>query len=142
MRNVEKRFSLKENGFNGSYKLSLVTTNQKTFKDFLFNHCDDRGIYFRTIQKHIMNIIIIENLNIDKEYQNKGHGSKLLREILSGYNIKHAVLACDITQGQRFGFFLEKFYELKGFKTIETYQDFPLMLYPQESAIKIMTSLN
>lgn len=141
MEYIEKNFNYLNNGFTGSYKISTVTTEKIIFKQFLANHCDDTGVIYHTIKELIPQIIIIENLNIAQEFQNKGHGSYLLKEILKIYHIENAILACDVTENQRFGFVLENFYERHNFKTIETYQDFPLMLYPKSLAIKTMKKL-
>lgn len=141
MNTVEKLYKKEIDGFSGNYKIFKLSTDDKNLEKFLKNHIDDTGIILNAIQKFMKDIIIIYNLNIDKNDQNKGHGSSLLKEILEIYNTKHAILACDITQNQRFGFILEHFYECHNFKTIETYQDFPLMLFPETIALNIINEI-
>lgn len=141
METVIKTFNYKEDGFNGMYQIATVSTEAEEFKNFL-NECnDDTGIIFNTIKANIKNILIIKELEIEEKYQANGHGSNLIKEIIEKSNVKYVILVCDVTHCQRFRFILEKFYCLKNFKTIEIYQDFPLMLYPTEFANQIIQQI-
>lgn len=139
---VEKQFTEQLSGFNGGYKILIVSTKSEEFKKFLEDHTLDKGGMYQSIKDKKTEIIIIHNLQIEKQFQNKGHGSDLLKEILSNYNIDCAILSCDTLQNQRFGFVIEEFYERHNFKTIETYQDFPLMAFPKELSLDVIKDLN
>jgi ribosomal protein S18 acetylase RimI-like enzyme len=140
MKVLEQNFTQQKHGFNGYYKIIILKTKEEEFKKFLDNHTNDNGMIFKAINEIVADIVVIQNLKIEKSYQNKGHGSQLLKEILKNYDVNYAILSCDVTQNQRFGFILENFYERHNFKAIEYYQDFPLMLYPQDLAKKILNS--
>lgn len=142
MKAVEKLFNKEDSGFNGYYKIFLVSTNNEKFKKFLEDHTTDKGNIYQSIINHKDNIIIIHNLYIEPSFRNKGHGSQLLKEIITLYNIDCAILSCDILQNQRFGFCIEDFYERHNFKTIEYYQDFPLMIFPQNLALSVIKNIN
>lgn len=141
MKVVEKIFTKEDCGFNGYYKIFILPTKGEDFKNFLNNHTTDKGVIYQSIQKKKDTIIIIHNLNIEKPFQNKGYGSGLLKEILNSYNIDCAILSCDMLQNQRFGFFIEEFYNRHDFKTVESYQDFPLMVFPQHLANSVIEQL-
>lgn len=141
MKMLEKKFVQKENGFNGYYRIIFLKSKEQEFKNFLYNHTDDKENIFKTISEKVDDIIVIQNLNIERNHQNQGHGSQILKEILNNYKIDYAILSCDVTQNQRFGFVLEKFYECHNFKTVEYYQDFPLMVYPQDLALEVIKNL-
>lgn len=142
MKAVEKLFNKEDSGFNGYYKIFLVSTNNEQFKKFLEDHTTDKGNIYQSIINHKDNIIIIHNLYIEPSFRNKGHGSQLLKEIITLYDIDCAILSCDILQNQRFGFCIEGFYERHNFKTIEYYQDFPLMVYPENLALSVIKNIN
>lgn len=141
MKILEKKFTEKENGFDGNYKIISLKVESEEFKYFLKNHTYEYKNIFDLIRKQINNIVIIQNLNIKKEYQGKGYGSQLLKEIIDMNKTCCFILSCDVTKNQRFGFNLEYFYECHDFKAIEYYQDFPLMLHPKNFALKLLNLL-
>lgn len=141
MQNFSKCFEEEEDGFCGSYDAYLIDTNKENLANFLRSNIDDDGRIYEAIKKEIDSILVIKNLNIDKEFQGQGYGSEILSEVLNESYAQAAILMCDIMEGQLPGFILEKFYESHDFKTIETYQDYPVMIYPESLANKIIENL-
>lgn len=141
MQNFSKCFDEDDDGFSGSYDAYSVNTNKENLANFLKNNVDDDGKIYEAIKKETNNILVIKNLNIDKEFQGKGYGSEILSDLLNESYAEAAILMCDILEGQLPGFVLEKFYESHNFKTIETYQDYPIMIYPESLAEKVIQNL-
>lgn len=137
MEKIKKILSKDKDGFNGNYKIVNVSTENEIVKNFLKDHNDDTGMIYNTIKNNINHIMIIEHFNIEKEYQGKGYGSFLIKKILNQNDNQVAILVANVLHEQRFGFNLEKFYELHDFKTIDVYQDYPLMMYPSQCAKEI-----
>lgn len=134
----KKNFKEETDGFTGFYEGFKVSTNTNDLKDFLNLHIDDNSVLFNKIKIISEEILIIKNLKINREFQGKGNGSLILSELLKLSKAQSAILICDVTENQLFGFILEKFYESHNFKTIDHYQYYPIMIYPQKIANQII----
>lgn len=141
MQSFSKCFDEEEDGFFGSYDAYSVNTDKENLANFLKNNVDDDGKIYEAIKKETNTILIIKNLNIDKEFQGQGYGSEILSNLLNESYAEAAILMCDILESQLPGFVLEKFYESHNFKTIENYQDYPIMIYPESLAEKVIQNL-
>lgn len=125
-----------EDGFDGSIEGYLVSTQKENLKIWLEKEISNSSLYdiIRQVTPHIL---IIKNLWIDEVFRGKGFGSKMISDILKDSDASAAILVCDISQSQKPGFILEKFYQSQGFQTIFDYLDYPLMFYPKNLAEKI-----
>ena len=136
-----KYFKDETNGFTGSVESYKVLTKENYLKVFLQTNTDDDGLLYKTIQSLATEILIIKIISVAPEFQGKGYGSKMLSEILKESTCSASILLCDITEEQLPGFKLERFYELQGFKAIESFQDYPIMIYPEKLAQEIIANL-
>lgn len=134
----KKNFKEETDGFSGFYEGFKVSTATNDLKDFLNLHIDDNSFLSNKIKNLSEEILIIKNLKIKREFQGKGNGSLILSELLKLSNAKSAILICDVTENQLFGFILEKFYESHNFKAIDYYQYYPIMVYPKIIAEKLI----
>jgi predicted GNAT family acetyltransferase len=140
--NISKKYDEEEYGYSGSIEAYSVETKKENLKNFLNSQANDDGRIYDILKNLVDDILIIKNINIDEEFQGQGFGSDVLSNTLNEANAQSAILICDITESQKAGFNLEKFYESHDFKTVSSYLDYPLMVFPLDLAEKVENLLN
>lgn len=142
MKSFSKSYDEEESGFNGSCEAYLISTQKENLLNWLQKETPRAEQIYKSIQKLTGEILIVKNLNVDEKFQGQGFGTQILCDLINDSYTNAAILVCDIGESQKEGFILEKFYESHDFKTIATNNDYPLMVYPQELALAIISELN
>jgi GNAT superfamily N-acetyltransferase len=139
MKYISRSYSEEEDGFDGNYEGYCINTSKENFKNWLEKEIGDDGKIYQLITKEIEKIFILKNLNVDEEFQGQGYGSQILQDAMDEAQGEYEaiILLCDIGESQKEGFILEKFYSNHDFKTIGYFDDYPLMVSPEELAIQI-----
>ncbi len=142
MEYFSKTYDEDEDGFNGNCEAYAVSTKKENLLNWLTKETADANKLYNIIKELTEDILIIKNINVDEEFQGQGNGSQILCDLINNSFANAAILVCDIGESQKEGFVLESFYENHDFKTIQTNSDYPLMVYPQNLAKKIISKLN
>lgn len=137
----EKIYSKEEDGFEGDIFGYEVDTSKENLKNWLNSNIGDSEKIYDIIKNNVENIFILKNINVEEEYQGMGYGTLILEDLMNELNPESIILLCDISESQKENFILEKFYENNDFKTVYNYEDYPLMVYPESTALNIKNQI-
>lgn len=139
MKYISRSYSEEEDGFEGNYEGYCIDTSKENLKNWLEKEIGDDGKVYKAIAKEVGTVFILKNINVDEEFQGQGYGSQILEDAMDEAQDEYEaiILLCDIGESQKEGFVLEKFYSNHDFKTIGYFNDYPLMVSPEEIAMQI-----
>jgi GNAT superfamily N-acetyltransferase len=139
MKYISRSYDEEEDGFEGNYEGYCIDTSKENLKNWLEKEIGDDGKIYQAIANEVRTIFVLKNLNIDSEYQGQGYGAQILEDAMDEAQGEYEaiILLCDVGEIQKEGFILEKFYANHDFKTIGYFNDYPLMVSPEEVGEKI-----
>lgn len=142
MRDYSREYTEEEDGFEGNCEAYLISTQKENLFNWLSNEIDNPEIVYEALKTLANEMLIIKNINVNEEFRGQGKGTQILCDVINDSYAEAAILLCDIGESQKEGFVLEKFYEENNFKTILMHNHtYPLMIYPQRLAEKVMEKL-
>lgn len=146
IKDVSETFSEEDDGFEGNVNAYIVPSKEDNLKNWFlqnFDYLDKIEIddFINAIKNNSKDILIIKNLNIDEEYQGNGYGSQIIEQLMDE-DFDTSILIADITESQKEGFKIEKFYNAVGFKSVIEQDKYPIMIFPERTADKVIKEIS
>lgn len=141
MRDYSREYEEEKDGFSGSCEAYLIPTEKENLYNWLSKEIDKPEIVYKALKEVAKDILIIKNINVDEDFRGQGNGTQILCDMIGDSYAQSAILLCDIGENQHEGFVLEKFYEENNFKTVLLHNNYPLMVYPERLAQKVIEKL-
>lgn len=143
IRELEKSYSVEEDGFEGNYFGYIVDVIEENLKNFIKSEINNESHaekLYSVIKENVNTIFVLKNLNINDNFQGRGHGKMVLEDVLEeAYNggADACILLADSEAGQRNDFVLTNFYEDNDFEKVYGEDKYPLMMAPSDISFKI-----
>lgn len=141
MRDYSREYTEKQDGFDGNCEAYLIPTEKENLLNWLSKEIDNPEKVYNALKTYAREILIIKNINVDEQFRGQGNGTQILCDVIGDSYPDAAILLCDIAEEQKPGFVLEKFYQENNFKTVLMHNNYPLMVYPEILAEKVIEKL-
>ena len=141
MRDYSRQYTEDQDGFEGNCEAYLIPTEKENLFNWLSKEIDNPEKVYLALKTYAQNILIIKNINVEEDFRGQGNGTQILCDLIGDSYTDAAILVCDIGESQKEGFVLEKFYQENNFKTVLIHNNYPLMVYPESLADKVIEKL-
>lgn len=142
MKDYSREYTEKQDGFDGNCEAYLIPTEKENLYNWLSKEIESPETIYNALKILAKDILIIKNINVDESFRGQGNGGQILCDVICDSYADAAILLCDIGESQKEGFILEKFYEENNFKTVLMHNNYPLMIYPEKLAEKVIEKIS